>query len=107
PALATPHDVGIGQQEPVAGEHDGRAEALPAPPAAALRHPQARDRGCELGSHAGNHPGVRVQLARFHLILPFQVITTLHIRGKYRSAQVPWAYGPLRDAPGLAALPLA
>src|SRR6202050_1511033 len=32
PALATPHDVSVGQQAPIASEHDGRAEALPAPP---------------------------------------------------------------------------
>ena len=53
-ALAFPDDMGVGQQEPVSGEHDGGAEALPARAAASLRYAEAGDLRREFGGDPGD-----------------------------------------------------
>ena len=60
------------EQEPVTGEDDARAEALPRPSAASrARYAQARDLGREPLGHAGNDLRVGIQwVTSLHVSLP-------------------------------------
>src|ERR1022692_4556218 len=54
-------DMRVGQQEPVTGVDDGRAEALAAAAIGPLRHSQARHLARELGRYPGPNPRIRIQ----------------------------------------------
>jgi hypothetical protein len=59
--LRVPHHVRVGQQEAIAGEHDGGTEALAAPPRAALGHAEAGHLAGEFSRDSDHYLGIRIK----------------------------------------------